>query len=377
MPLQVGEALSVDCSFGSAGGQSVPFTAAAGTRHRHPWLFQLSCGEGGRLKVQPSNARCLNAFEVQLVSVATGECEHAVRASFPGSNDQGDRAGNGERVLESPSSSNRGGVPEVEGWSDIQMGQLEQQICRLQHSVFWEEVFETLKAEALRDGKDGWMAHQDARNGDGVVTPEAVGRIEEGTKRRLVCLNPQGTKSARNAGARVAHVLDDEVMVEMDSHFLLGYRLVSGESASRASSGGSLFSAGGNSCAEDTSRGPERRQSASLCQLALLYCGSLVRQQQRDQVVTARGSGSTKDNGREVGAWIPAGSAGGRAGKGTTGRHLSAACTWKSVRRVLLHHLFRSEVSQCYVCVVVWHSTSKMLKMNENKISSHVVGCID
>lgn len=354
MPLQVGEALSVDCSFGSAGGQSVPFTAAAGTRHRHPWLFQLSCGEGGRLKVQPSNTRCLNAFEVQLVSVVTGECEHAVRASFPGWTDHGDRAGNGESVLESRSSSNWGGVPEVEGWSDIQMGELEQQIYRLQHSVFWEEVFETLKAEALNDGKDGWMAHQDARSGDGVVTPEAVGRIEEGTKRRLVCLNPHGTKAARNAGARVAHVLDDEVMVEMDSHFLLGYRLVSGESASHVSRGGraaSCFSAGGYTSAKDTSRGPERRQSASLCQLALLYCGSLVRQQQRDQVVTARGSGSTKGNGREVGAWIPAGSAGGRAGKGTTGGHLSATCTWKSVRRVLLHHLFRSEVSQVFVVV--------------------------
>lgn len=356
MPLQVGEALSVDCSFGSAGGQSVPFTAAAGTRHRHPWLFQLTCGDGGRLKAQPSNTPCLKAFEVQLVSVVTGVCEHSVRASFPERSDRGDKTGNEEEKSRQPHSvSNGGGMPEVEGWSDIHMGQLEQHISRLQHSAFWEEVFETLKAEALHDGKDGWMAHQDARCGDDVVAPEAVGRVEEGTKRRLVCLNPRGTTAARNAGARVAHVLDDEVMVEMDSHFLLGYRLVSGESASRGSSGeraASGLSAGGSTSAKDKSREPERRRSASLCQLALLYCGSLIRQQQRDQVVAGRHSGSKSDNGREVGAWIPAGSVGGRAGNGTTGGHLSAACTWKSVRRVLLHHLFRSEVSH-FVCVVV------------------------
>lgn len=354
MPLQVGEALSVDCSFGSAGGQSVPFTAAAGTRHRHPWLFQLSCGEGGRLKLQPSNTHCLKAFEVQLVSVVTGECEHSLRASFTGRSDRGGRTGKGESSLEPRSASNGWGGSEVEGWSGIQMVQLEQHIYRLQHSVFWEEVFETLKAEALNDGKDGWMAHQDARSGDDVVTPEAVGRIEEGTKRRLVCLNPQGTKAARHAGARVAHVLDDEVMVELDSHFLLGYRLVSGENASRDSGRGRPVrgsSAGGKASATDRSQGPERRQSASLCQLALLYCGSLVRQQQRDQLVAGRNSGSKQDNGREVGAWIPASSAGGIAGKGTTGGLLSAACTWKSVRRVLLHHLFRSEV--CHCCVVV------------------------
>ncbi|CAM9338799.1 unnamed protein product [Pylaiella littoralis] len=348
MPLQVGEALSVDCSFGSAGGQSVPFTAAAGTRHRHPWLFQLSCGEGGRLKAQPPDTQCLRAFEVQLVSVVTGECVHSVRASFPERSDC-DRTGNDEQLLKPPSLSNGERVPKVEGWSETQMDQLEQHISRLQHGVFWEEVFETLKVEALHDGKDGWMARQDARGGDGVVTPETVGRIAEGTKRRLVCLNPQETKAARNAGARVAHILDDEVMVEMDSHFLLGYRLVSGEREPRDSSGGcstSALSAEDSTFTKDRSWGPGWRQSASLCQLALLYCGSLVRQQQRDEVVAGQGSDSNKDNGREVGAWIPSGSTGGRARKGTTGGHLSAACTWKSVRRVCLHHIFRSEVVQ-------------------------------
>lgn len=351
MPLQVGEALCVDCSFGSAGGRPVPNTAAAGSRHRHPWLFQLTCGEGGQLKAEPSSMQHLKAFEVQLVSVVTGACEHSLRASFPASSDGSDSAVTGEeRKAEPPSVSNGGGVPEVGGLGDlgdiqIQMDELEQHISRQQHSVFWEEVFETLKAEALVDGKDGWLVHQDARCGDDVsanrrVAPDVVGRMDAGAKRRLVSLNPrEKAVSGRTAGARVVHVLDDEVMVEMNSHFQLGYRLISGPSSSGAPAEGSC------TAEEDRSGASERTHAASLCQLALLYCGSLIRQQQRAQVVARQVAGSNSEVGQEVGARNPAGVAGGKVGNGTAGGHVSAASTWKAARRVLLHHLFRAEVS--------------------------------
>lgn len=353
VPLQVGEALCVDCSFGSAGGRPVPNTAAAGSRHRHPWLFQLTCGEGGQLKAQPSSIQHLKAFEVQLVSVVTGACQHSRRASFAASSGEGDSAVAGEERRaepEAPSVSNGGGVPEVKGLDgiQIQMDELEQHLSRQQHSVFWEEVFDTLKAEALVDGKDGWLVHQDARCGDDVgaelkVAPDGVGRMDGGAKRRLVCLSPRGTSiSGRTAGARVVHVLDDEVMVEMNSHVQLGYRLVPGQCLSGARAEGS------RTAAKDRSEASERAQAASLCQLALLYCGSLVRQHQRTQVAARRGSGS---NGRDVGVLVPASAASSRMSNGTAGGHLSASSTWKAVRRVLLHHLFRSEV-RLFSCVL-------------------------
>ncbi|CAN0440234.1 unnamed protein product [Ectocarpus sp. 12 AP-2014] len=359
VPLQVGEPLSVDCSFGSAGGKSVPFTAAAGTRHRHPWLFQLTCGEGGRLEAQPSNTQGLKAFEVQLVSVQTGMCEHSLRASFPARSDRCRRMDAAEGYCGKPPPASNGGAElKLERRSEVLMDDLEQHISRLQHSVFWEEVFETLKAEALVDGKDGWLVHQDARCGSDVVRPrtgtpamgpEVVGRIESGAKRRLVGLSSRGMTSTRNARARVAHVLDDEVMVEMDSHSLLGYRLVSGESPASGWSGrpGSGVPAkGGTYPEDDKSKGPTMTQSASLCQLALLYCGSLIREQQRTQEVAGRVVSSKSPVSREVGAWISAESGGSTTGGATAGGRLSAASTWKSVGRVLLHHLFRSEVVQ-------------------------------
>lgn len=356
MPLQVGEALCVDCSFGSAGGKSVPFTAAAGSRHRHPWLFQLKCGEGGQLKAQPSSTQGLKAFEVQLVSVATGMCQHSLRANFSTGSDRGNRANSAlEEQRQGPSPTSNGGkVHEEVGPGDMskQMDQLEQQISRLQHGVFWEEVFETLKAEALIDGKDGWPAHQNATsaneiggNGKVAMGNEAVGRIEEGAKRRLVNLSPQGVEAAsvQNAGARVVHVLDNEVMVEMDNDFLLGFKLVSGESVSRNAA--SSVCTGGKSSGEK-SEGSNRKQSASLCRLALLYCGSLVRQQQRTQSAAGWSSSSKSDVGRKVGTWIPAGSAGGKARNAQNGGAVAAPSTWKAVRRVLVHHVFRLEVSK-------------------------------
>ncbi|CAM9166984.1 unnamed protein product [Scytosiphon promiscuus] len=237
VPLQVGEALSVDCSFGSAGGRPVPSTAAAGTRHRHPWLFQLRCGDRGRLEAQPSNAQCLKALEVQLVSVATGVCDYSLRASFPGKGDECDRTAAPEEQVRQPrQASSDVGVPGRgrHGDGDDQMEHLEQHILRLQHSVFWEETFETLKAEALIDGKDGWRVHQDTRCNSDLAgriavagSSESAGRVESGAKRRLMGVDPREMPtSAWNAEARVVHVLDDEVMVEMDNQYLLGYRLV-------------------------------------------------------------------------------------------------------------------------------------------------------
>lgn len=351
MPLQVGEALSVDCSFGSAGGKPVPSTAAAGTRHRHPWLFQLRCGEGGRLEAQPSNSQSLKSFEVQLVSVTSGVCHHSLRASFPGKGDEADRTVTMETLArEHPSASNGGAKPKQEVHGDDQMELLEKHISRLQHSVFWEETFETLKAEALIDGKEGWRVHQDTRCGSDLggrravaVASESAGGVGSGAKRRLVGLGPREmAPSAWSAGARVVHVLDDEVMVEMDNQYLLGYRLVSGENvrngAREGHSASGVCAAGSISAEKGRCLEARQRQSASLCQLALLYCGSLVRQQQRVQPAAGRVTRSEGDTGREVGAWIPADSAGDKEEGSTT------ASTWKSVGRILSHHIFRSEV---------------------------------
>lgn len=354
----------------------MPNTAAAGTRHRHPWLFQLACGEGGQLMAQPSSMKDLKAFEVELVSVTTGACEHSLKASFPASSDGGDSAVAGETQRTEPQPvSNGEGIHEVGrlGSVQIQMDELEQRISRQQHSVFWEEIFETLKTEALVDGKDGWVVHHDARCGDDVganrrVAREMMGRMDAGSKRRLVSSSPrEATLAGRTAGARVVHVLDDEVMVEMNSHFQLAYRLVSGQSSSGAPDLGSCTTE------KDRSEATDRKQAASLCQLALLYCGSLIRQQQRAQEVARRISASNTGAGREVGARLPAGAAGGRVGNGTAGGYLSATSTWKAVRRVLLHHLFRSEVSTPVCMYLVSVSCRPLLANAIRPTAIHVV----
>lgn len=359
VPLQVGEPLSVDCSFGSAGGHSVVSTAAAGTRHRHPWLFQLSCGEGGRLEAEQEKAQSLKAFEVQLVSSTTGACEHSLRASFPARRIRCDgRAGAGEEEEQPTTASNGGSAAGVGERRNAHMDELEQHISRLQHSVFWEEVFETIKAEALVDGKDGWLAHPDARSGSDTAgnrnASGGIARIEAGSKRRLVSFTSRGTANvARNAGVRVVHVMDDEVMVELDNKHLLGYRLLSSETGPHESKEGPAASVactkGGVSADEGISEGPGGENLVSLCQLALLYCGSLIRQRQQTQADAESPPGSDAQSGREVGARVAATAAESGARDGTREGHSSATSTWKSVGRVLLHHVFRTEVSNTAV----------------------------
>lgn len=358
----MGEALSVDCSFGSAGGHSVPLTAAAGTRHRHPWLFQLTCGQGGRLEVEPIKVQSLKAFEVQLVSAVTGVCDYSLRASFPAKRGRCDGRGAAEakakaEVLDPPSASNGEEKSHTGDRDSAQMDRLEHHISRLHHSVFWEEVFATIKADALVDGKDGWLAHQDARRGSGTVggfkapvTLEGPARIQAGTKRRFVSLSSRGTaRIAGKGGARVVHVMDDEVMVELDDRYLLGYRLVSGETGSQDSSdktNASVEFAEGSPSAEETSQGSDEEQLESLCQLALLYCGSLIRQKQQIQAAAGRASGSKTGTGRGEGARPSSITAENGIGSGAPVGHSLAASTWKAVGRVLLHHLFRTEVTQ-------------------------------
>lgn len=355
VPLQVGEPLSVDCSFGSAGGRSVVSTAAAGTRHRHPWLFQLSCGEGGRLEAEQEKAQSLKAFEVQLVSSTTGACEHSIRASFAARRIRcNEGAGGGEG--KPPQASNGRGAAGVGERGNAHMDELEQHISRLQHSVFWEEVFETIKAEALVDGKDGWLAHQDARSGGDAAgnrkAPDGIARIEAGSKRRLVSFTSGGTANvARNTGVRVVHVMDDEVMVELDNKYLLGYRLVSSEAGPRGSKEGPAAAVActesGISAGEGGSAGSGEEKLVSLCQLALLYCGSLIRQRQQTQADAnvEHPPGTNAQSAREVGARVAATAAeSGTRDEAREGRS-SAISTWKSVGRVLLHHIFRTEVN--------------------------------
>lgn len=356
VPLQVGEALSVDCSFGSAGGNPVPFTAAAGTRHRHPWLFPLTCGEGGRVEAETSKEQPLKAFEIQLVSAISGICEFSLKASLPAQGNQRVWAGGGKGgswVREPSAKLNVDRVPGSEEWGNVEMHKLEKYITRLQHSVFWEGVFETIKAEALIDGKDGWLVHQDARFSLEAIgkrkTREArmVSNIEVGAKRMFLSGMERGTATVtHNEGNRVVHVVDDEVMVELDREYLLGYRLVSDEVRFKGSGKDSVSSVVSEQCGLSTEEGrlekPARERLASLGQLALLYCGSLIRQRQQTQA-EAVGTFSSKpgtDRKRgKIATFVE-----NEAGIEAAGQHSVATSTWKSVGRVLLHHLHRLEV---------------------------------
>ena len=327
MPLQVGEVLSVDCSFGSAGGRSVPSTAAAGTRHIHPWLFQLKCGEGGRLEAEPRKGQCLKALQVQLMSATTGACKCSFRSRFPR------RHSRYNGFSEFPTSENAGSASIM---------QLEQHISRLQHSIFWEEVFETIKAEALIDGKDGWLARQDCDR----PTNESKAVFKVGkAKRRLMsgCPRDVPSQAAGAAGTRVVHVMDDEVVVEMDNQHLFGYRLVPDEArmldmgspkqgfAEAHADNLTLTSTEDSGCC-----GTKASKLSSLCPLALLYCASAVRQQQR-----SKRKDTLSKTTRSKGPQAPVTSkmeTGGIVSKTTEGS------TWKSVLRVLTHHVLRSQV---------------------------------
>lgn len=348
MPLQVGEALSVDCSFESAGGHSMPSTASAGTRHRHPWLFQLTCGEGGQLEAEALKGRPLKIFQVQVVSATTGLCEHSLKASFPVREDACWRKRTGEASSREAGGVNGGSVSECEDGGSAHMDLLEQHIARLQHSVFWEEAFETIKAEALIDGKNGWLAHQDARCGS-AGAPGGISSVGVGAKRRLLNVGQRGTTGTeRAAEPRVVHVMDNEVMVEMNDQYLLGYRLLSGEPRSDGSSTASAASSpcaqGDASSENDGLEGSRQERLVSLCQLATLYCGSLLRQkQQQTQAEAAKPSESKAETSRQK---VTATLTESGVGVGTSVRMSTMGSTWKSVGRVLRHHIFRMEVSR-------------------------------
>lgn len=331
MPLQVGEALSVDCSFGSAGGRAIPFTAAAGTRHRHPWLFHIRIGGGGRLDAEPRKGQRLKALEVQLKSATTGSCEHSFRTRFPGRQSRNDSAT--ERL--SPTTN---GTDESSNDGSASIVQLEKYIARLQNSVFLEEVFATVKAEAVIDGKDGWPARQDPRANTDSDHPSKstdvgmVGSKETKGKRRLVSVNPEGVRRGAigAAGTRVVHVMDDEVVVEIDNQHLLGYRLIQ--------DGNGIWEEGClNGDATDTQAcdpevdvsGVKGSSLAPLCRLALLYCASIVRHKQ----CSVEGNNHLQP---PVGAIIES--------EGVV-RKTAKESSWKSVVRVLAHHVFRAEVS--------------------------------
>lgn len=342
MPLQVGEALSVDCSFGSAGGRAIPFTAAAGTRHRHPWLFHIKCGGDGRLEAEPRKGQRLKAFEVQLKSATTGSCEHSFRTRFPGRQSRKDGATDFSVRL----SSTKNGVDESNNDASASIAQLENHIARLQNSVFLEEVFETVKAEALIDGKDGWPARQDPR---GNTDSEHPSKSTE-AKRRLMSVNPEGIRGGAKGAAetRVVHVMDDEVVVEIDNQHLLGYRLI--PDGNGISEEGCL-----NGYATDTqacdlevdASGVKGSSLASLCRLALLYCASIVRQKQclveRENLQSP--VGAMTESGGVV-------------------RKTTKESSWKSVVRVLAHHGFRAEVSRHIIDFAANHGMSDLCVSN-------------
>lgn len=340
MPLQVGEALSVDCSFGSAGGRAIPFTAAAGTRHRHPWLFHIKCGGGGRLEAEPRKGQHLKAFEVQVKSATTGSCEHSLRTRFPGRQFLGRQSRNDSVTgLSGMVSSTENGIDGFSNDGSASIVQLEKYIARLQDSVFLEEVFATVKAEALIDGKDGWPARQDPRANTDSDHPSKstdigmVGSKETERKRRLVGVNPEGVQRGAigTAGTRVVHVMDDEVVVEIDNQHLLGYRLI--QDGNGISEEGYL-----NGDATDTqpcdtevdASGVKSSSLASLCRLALLYCASIVRHKQ----CSVEGNNHLQP---PVGAMMEIGG---------VVRKTAGDSSWKSVVRVLAHHVFRAEVSR-------------------------------
>lgn len=353
MPLQVGEPLAVDCSFGSAGGRPVPSTAAAGTRHRHPWLFQLVCGEGGRLEGGSQREHPLKIFEVQVLSAITGLCETSLRANFSM------RCCASEERTEGVAWENRkirgvkdmGSVSAAHDCDSGRLNTLEQHIARLQHRVFWEEVFETIKGEALVDGRDGWLAHHDARGGLGVLAtqsgPKSHGTVASsgaGSKHRLVSGSGRGVSTGeQDAAAPVVHVLDDEVMVKMDNQFLLGYRLVPDGGTSEVPSE-PIVACDTRAANDARARAYSAKGLTSLCRIALLYSASLLRQRQQVQAEARLSDLNPEADGEDVRG--PATSVGDRWRPGTSGQILSCSKSiWSSVGQVLRHQLFCKEVS--------------------------------
>lgn len=353
----MGEALAVDCSFGSAGGHPVPSTQAAGTRHRHPWLFQIVSGEAGQVKAGSQRRECLKTFEVQLVSAVTGRCERSRRASFT------QRCHGRERVNTEAAAGvreNLTGDIEMENSATSEgtmneLDRLEQSIARLHHSVFWEEVFDSIKVESLVDGRNGWLAHHEERSdseGGATRLASTLDGANTGTgsrtKRRLMSIGAKGVSTGEHdSGVPVVHVMDDEVMVRMDSQHLLGYKLVPDGAAPELM--GEFRSV--ESCEPDRLDAEQRVQEfgnqifTSLCRLALLYGGSLLRQHQQTHAQATKSTESTSDRGGVGRMRVAAGSSAG-SGSGTmlSGRPSTKAGRWGSVGAVLRHQLFCKEV---------------------------------
>lgn len=355
----MGEALAVDCSFGSSGGRPVPSTQAAGTRHRHPWLFQIVSGEAGQVKAGSPGRDCLKTFEVQLVSAVTGRCERSRRANFTQRCSGRERANTGaaEGVREKPAGGTNTETSDASEGGTDELDRLEQGIARLHHSVFWEEVFDSIKVESLVDGRNGWLAHHKERSDSGSAATQSASKLDgantgtgAGTKRRLMSSGAKGMLTGEHdSGVPVVHVMDDEVMVRMDSQHLLGYKLVPD------GAGPDLMSKSKNvksSCAPDRLDAEEQRlqelgdqRFTSLCRLALLYGGSLLRQHQQINAQASKAAESTSDRGGVGRMRVATGSsAGSGSGAVLSGRPSTKAGLWGSVGGVLRHQLFCKEV---------------------------------
>lgn len=356
----MGETLAVDCSYDGEGANPSPPAAPAAARQRHPWVFHLARGPEGRLEADATQGQ-LKTLEVQLISASSGLCESSLRAAFP-----------------TWRRDDREETPDTVGdWKAEHMGiepgtqdpldTLEQQIARVQHSVFWGEVFECIKAEAVVLGRHGWLAHQGRISGGAHghgSRQEASGAAAEGTpsagagtKRRLAASGSVANSARDVGGEQVIHVLDDEVMVKMNNRFLLGYRLVpSGDAAGRrdeARRKETTCAAHGAGVQASSPDGGKDSDLTSLCRLALFYSGSMLRQLHGTRAAAGGSSLEAKNTPNRPGQPIVKAEASvfsggsGRPGAGGSGRSpAGAGDIWRSVARVLRHMLFFKEVRQ-------------------------------
>lgn len=346
IPLQVGEALSVDCSYGSAGGRPAPSTTTADTRHGHPWLLKLVCGEGGRLQAASTPQGRLKTFKIQLISAFSGLCESSIEATHPVWHGDEQRTLNHETSTETEGE----GVTEHDGFHESGRGhfdRLEQHLVRMQHSVFWEEVFETIKAEALVDGRHGWLAHHKRPDVSDSPMRGSLESMGFAMKRRLT--NGGTVFSEQGVWGQVVHVMDDEVMVKMNNQYLLVYRLLPSDDVSEPRSklrGANLIRSADEARTQIVGReGAGHPTLASLCKLALFYSASLLRQHQRidpPRWATLEPRAAIGQQGEALPLDGPASS---RITGGNSGRTSPEGSIWRSAAQVLRHLLFCKEVS--------------------------------
>lgn len=357
----MGEALAVDCSFGSAGGRPVPSTQTAGTRHRHPWLFQVVSGKAGKLEAGSQQRDYLQTFEIQLVSALTGRCESSLRTSFPArccGRERGRVKTTGE-VRTQPVVKTETDTCDADKVVVNDLERLEQGIARVHHSVFWEEVFESIKAESLVAGRNGWLAHHDERSDSASAATKCAPKVDgemtgagTGAKRRLVNGTARSTMAGvqQASGMPVVHVMDNEVMVRMDNEYLLGYKIVPAGDESEAVSNPRREKP---SCAPDhlhaeghMLRELKDQHKTSLCRLALLYGGSLLRQHQQNRAHAANNAESklTGAGGEGKRALVGSPTTGGSSTV-LAGRAWTKGRLWGSVGCVLRHQRFCKQVS--------------------------------